>query len=1120
MVLADRRLLWHPRLDNKFLVGGGSQLTVYEWLPDLSEIKHVASKHDLQTLKCFTWSPDIVYDDLVAIGYNTGKVDLVRLEATSSSTNQILSGGPSASLPVRNSRACNALAFCPTDPNYLAVGLDKVRGDSSLVIWDIHTILPALSVKSSSKSTYVSAVARPQPLIPRGELGPRTDSRILQQHAPAEIVSSLAWLPKSTTLLMAGVSHRWLKLFDLRSHSPLVTNVASKVHGIATDPFDQHRIGSFADGVASIWDTRRLTQPLVTFTEKDASADGAKIRPNSAFTTMEFSSIRRGVLATLEKESNHVRFWDLSQAELIGRTPDGRISRDSSQSARGTRLSWATMPWASSSNNPVSTPPTPQDQYKTPYQLILSDTRKTKNFNRSLASFALVPTSDSFPLTSNVMVVNKEGDLELYAVHDTPTHTPWSPRGDLTLGIGRSYKILPGFHERGPPPEPWEILMESAAPAVSTPHSTDERHSHGPSRAASPPPMFGRGDEDGFPALPLPPSNPYLKTEANLTATRPNGARTYNPAILRSLHFEHSAPTKLSRTTSAEHHSALRVGNGHIKPKATHRHSREPSPGWGNTTDVAMQHGIEEDISMTMRRRVIRGYGLVNASHNATVAHETTIDDSTLSELWSWINYSQQLLSVPTSIVEGYNFSYHGIWGIWDGFRPVQPQYSANPTPRISSRGLLLDTAPTSIYSQHFDPPRYQSKSRPNGRGRSLPPPDHVHDEFLNATAIVNARRDSGSSSWQPTVFTNKLAQRQLALYLCGWSLAEDDLALAIKRWEKEHKYSQAACWLVFTKQYKAAIDLLLRSRGAHAETHHMMSGMIAALTPSSPSGKNLELIGHCERLAITLHDPYLRVLLTHLTANDRWADVLAADDLPLRENLAIAFQILGDEELTTHLRQIVTQCTHHGHINGLLVTGLTPQGMEILQTYLDSTGDLQTAAVLGNLNPVRAKDPRSARWLDHYRDLLDQWKLFHFRCQLDIDRGQILQVAIEQQEIAPFEWTPKQVVLKCNYCNKSFNPPLPHNAKVTSCVHCNRPLPRCSICLMTLSIVPDASRNAELAYSGPKDTIDEALVFCQTCRHGGHASHILEWFYAEDGSRSHGMCAVANCHCRCADGF
>ena len=319
-----------------------------------------------------------MYDDLVAIGYNTGKVDLMRLEAKSSSTNRILSGGPLVSLPVRNTRACNALALCPKDPNYLAVGLDKVRGDTSLVIWDIQSMVPSLSVKSStSQSLQVSPSVRPQPSIPRNELAPRTDTRILQQHASAEIVSSLAWLPKSTTLLVAGVSHRWLRLFDLRNHSPVVMNVANKVHGIATDPFDQHRIGTFADGAASIWDTRRLSVPVITFTEKDASADGARVRPNSAFTTMEFSPVRRGVLATLEKESNHVRFWDIRQAELINRTPDGRVSRDSSQSARGTRLSWATMPWTSASTNHTSNSPTPQDQQKTSYHLTLSDTRKS-----------------------------------------------------------------------------------------------------------------------------------------------------------------------------------------------------------------------------------------------------------------------------------------------------------------------------------------------------------------------------------------------------------------------------------------------------------------------------------------------------------------------------------------------------------------------------------------------------------------------------------------------------------------------------------------------------------------------------------------------------------------------
>jgi hypothetical protein len=99
-----------------------------------------------------------------------------------------------------------------------------------------------------------------------------------------------------------------------------------------------------------------------------------------------------------------------------------------------------------------------------------------------------------------------------------------------------------------------------------------------------------------------------------------------------------------------------------------------------------------------------------------------------------------------------------------------------------------------------------------------------------------------------------------------------------------------------------------------------------------------------------------------------------------------------------------------------------------------------------------------------------------------------------------------------------------------TACPYCGRALPRCSICLMTLSIIPDDTREAELAHSPNKgmpsvtlaeheidliyvlEIIDEALVICQRCRHGGHASHVLEWF------DMHAVCPVADCDCPCLD--
>jgi hypothetical protein len=287
-------------------------------------------------------------------------VDLIRLEAAKhAGQNSVLTSGPTVSLSVRNSRACNALAFSYADPNYLAVGLDKVRGDPSLVIWDIISASPSLSLSSASITDELLPAgmsplpSRPQPQIPRAENHPRTDPRILQQHAPTEIVSSLTFLPSSTHMLLAGISHRWLRLFDLRTASPYMINVASKVLGIATDPFDPHRIACFGDSAITVWDARKLAQPILMFSERDATADGARIRTGSSYINIEFSSTRRGCLASLERDSGHVRFWDLAEARGYvpshsgaggGGSSDGD-NKGSRESSRATRRSWANLPW-------------------------------------------------------------------------------------------------------------------------------------------------------------------------------------------------------------------------------------------------------------------------------------------------------------------------------------------------------------------------------------------------------------------------------------------------------------------------------------------------------------------------------------------------------------------------------------------------------------------------------------------------------------------------------------------------------------------------------------------------------------------------------------------------------
>ena len=222
-------------------------------------------------------------------------------------------------------------------------------------------------------------------------------------------------------------------------------------------------------------------------------------------------------------------------------------------------------------------------------------------------------------------------------------------------------------------------------------------------------------------------------------------------------------------------------------------------------------------------------------------------------------------------------------------------------------------------------------------------------------------------------------------------------------------------------------------------EAHHIMSGMLAALLPvaTGTAPRNAELIEHCERLAVRLQDPYLRAMLCCVTVKD-WTEVLEEDALPLRERLAIALQFLDDSDVTRYLHKVVDRCTLYGDLEGILITGITSSGMDILQSYLDKTGDIQTVAVIASLSALQAQEPRTRRWIDSYRDYLDGWRLFHHRCQFDIERGQLLHDAIQHEDIAPFEWTQRRIELRCNYCSKSISSidSDSHNLRV-------RPLPR-----------------------------------------------------------------------------
>lgn len=217
-------------------------------------------------------------------------------------------------------------------------------------------------------------------------------------------------------------------------------------------------------------------------------------------------------------------------------------------------------------------------------------------------------------------------------------------------------------------------------------------------------------------------------------------------------------------------------------------------------------------------------------------------------------------------------------------------------------------------------------------------------------------------------------------------------------------------------------------------ESHFMLSGTLAAFTSfSGSSPKRHDLREHCERLIPRLDDPYLRAMLTFVIS-DEWGDVLDEQALSLRERLAISVHFLDDSTLGSYLRRTTELCRISSEIEGLVLTGLTVTGVDLLQAWIDRTGDVQTASLLiARATPSKHRDARVERWIEAYRDLLDSWQMFPERCNFDIARGQVLSRAIAAGDTKHYEWAPKQFLIRCNYCNKGLDGPSPYDGRVSS---------------------------------------------------------------------------------------
>jgi WD repeat-containing protein mio len=155
-------------------------------VPERFDFQLLSKHSDFQLITAFDWSPRIA--GLVALGTKDGSVQLLRIDDDSNDC---------FTLPLKLQRACQAVAFNTT--GLLAVGLDRVRNDQCLQIWDVNQ---RLSKWDPSKKGWQSPTT--------SSLDP------VYKLEPSLAIASVKFFGDQPQTLVVGIKNQSVRIHDLR----------------------------------------------------------------------------------------------------------------------------------------------------------------------------------------------------------------------------------------------------------------------------------------------------------------------------------------------------------------------------------------------------------------------------------------------------------------------------------------------------------------------------------------------------------------------------------------------------------------------------------------------------------------------------------------------------------------------------------------------------------------------------------------------------------------------------------------------------------------------------------------------------------------------------------------
>ncbi|CAH8544514.1 unnamed protein product [Dicrocoelium dendriticum] len=414
------------------------------------------------------------------------------------------------------------------------------------------------------------------------------------------------------------------------------------------------------------------------------------------------------------------------------------------------------------------------------------------------------------------------------------------------------------------------------------------------------------------------------------------------------------------------------------------------------------------DIAIVMQRRAESGYGIMpDLGAYVAMFH----DDAELRSMWCWIKYLRD---------HSKDFEVRG---------------------RVGD----LDCLKIGRLTEHNEP---VSPSR-----------------YLGALAILSGHASSGGVCSPSDVIENAewrgldirlpfprycSPERTYILRLCMWRLndPEEVQRPVFESVCAEGDFGRAATMALFNLNFNWALSFLNRASAAYLSSQPRTEASSASAPKAALTQEvglvTLAIAGYadssnelwkvtCASLLTRLENPYLRAMFTFLTRNGNDFDPILVDEgLQLCDRISFACLYLDDKELTEFIRSLCHRMVSEGRLEAVVLTGLiSTEFVSLIQAYVNRTGDVQTAAIVGlsacqldtglsshiseppasfasvtpserpNISTISTEKSSSnakrlplllklggtalVSWVQCYRDLLDQWRMWFHRADFDI---------------------------------------------------------------------------------------------------------------------------------------